>query len=619
MNSTQKDDQGKPAVFSPVSEPQIEEVNLRRITAISIGVLALEVLNLFNPNFWNTPILWIGAIYLSAVSAAFLLVLALRKPAALFRKPDLINALFWSLFCIGFFPFLVRDARGGDSPLNCVLLCTVLICAPLLRVKNLWFIFAASIAVNLAAAWYAAGSAAVSLLYCVELIAINLIAFFMSRNLHGRYFSLLDDQRRLYNQQLADKLAQEALQSRLEQDRLVNASRSMFLSRMSHDLRTPLNAVIGLSGIAMDETLSREELQIYLSDINVSAKHLLSLINDVLDMSKLESNRMTLHPEPCSTGDFLKTVHSVIDVQCEQKDIRFRAACDNGFPDYILVDPLRFNQIFLNLLSNALKFTPAGGEISLQLSHKAREDGKIDLTAVVQDSGRGMEPAFAAHAFDAFAQENAEDAERGTGLGLTIVKSIVVLMGGDIKIESRVGQGTGVTVTLPVLPAAPPAAEPHDGPESAEILRGKRILLCEDHPINQKVAQCLLENAGMQVEIAENGQVGVALFSQSSPQYYQAVLMDVRMPVMDGNAAAAAIRALPRGDAATVPIIAMTANAYEEDAEMSRASGMNAHLSKPVDPQLLYKTLEHFLTGPCGSRAAAPAENGAGLPREAKP
>jgi signal transduction histidine kinase/ActR/RegA family two-component response regulator len=596
MKSAQSGGAGKPSVFSPISDDRIEEVNLRRIMAISVGVLAFEVINLFNPNFWSTPILWVGAIYLSVVSVSFLLALVLRRPAALFDRPDILNALFWVLFSVGFFPFLVRDARAGDSPLNCVLLCTVLICAPLLRVKNLWFIFGASAAVNLAAALYAAAGTPVHGVYYVELLGINTVAFFMARNLHGRYFSLLDDQRRLYSQQLSDKLAQEALQSKLEQDRLVNASRYEFLSRMSHDLRTPLNAVIGLSGIAMDETLSREEIQTYLGDINASAKHLLSLINDVLDMSKLESNRMTLRPEPCSTAEFLQTVQSVIGVQCVQKQIRFEAVCDDGFPEYLLVDKLRFHQIFLNLLSNALKFTSAGGEISLRLSHEAREDGKIDLTALVRDTGRGMEPEFAAHAFDAFTQERAEDGERGAGLGLTIVKSFTQLMGGSIQIDSRPGEGTCVTVRLPVLPAEPPAAET-SAAAGQDALRGRRILVCEDQPLNQKVAQCLLEKAGMQAEIAGNGQIGVDMFAQSAPGYYDAVLMDVRMPVLDGNAAAAAIRALPRADS-SVPIIAMTANAYEEDAEKSRAAGMNAHLSKPVDPSALYRTLAQFLPRP---------------------
>lgn len=579
----------------PISESQIEEVNLRRIMAISMGTLAFEIINLFNPNFWSTPILWIGAIYLSAVSVFFLLFLIFRKPAFLFDRPDVFHALFWILFSIGFFPFLVRDARAGDSPLNCVLLSTVLICAPLLRVKNLWFIFSAAIAVNLAAAGYVAGSASIPLQYYAELIAINIVAFFAARNLHGRYFSLLDEQRKFYDQQMADKLAQEALQSKLEQDRLVNAARFEFLSRMSHDLRTPLNAVIGLSGIAMDKELSREETLSYLYDINVSAKHLLSLINDVLDMSKIESRKMTLHPGPCSIREFTETIHSVIGVQCEQKKIQFRMICDENFPDYFLTDKLRFNQIFLNLLSNALKFTPTGGSIALSLSHKNEASGKIRLTAVVQDTGKGMNPEFSMHAFEAFTQENADDSECGTGLGLTIVKSIVELMGGDIIIESRLSHGTGITVNLPVSPsAAPAAAAPDIAVVKTNALYGKRILLCEDHPLNQKVALCLLEKAGMETEIAENGQKGVEMFSLSPPGYYSAILMDIRMPVMDGIAAASAIRALPREDSA-LPIIAMTANAYDEDAEMSRNAGMNAHLSKPIDPQTLYGTLEHYL------------------------
>jgi len=267
------------------------------------------------------------------------------------------------------------------------------------------------------------------------------------------------------------------------------------------------------------------------------------------------------------------------------------------------VDRLRFNQIFLNLLSNALKFTPAGGEISLRMSHTAQADGKPLLTAVVADSGRGMDPEFAAHAFDAFAQEHAEDGERGTGLGLTIVKNLVDLMGGSIQIESRPGSGTRITVCLPAAAAQPPAEKRNDTQAELSVLRGKRVLLCEDQPLNQKVAVYLLEKAGVRVEIAENGQRGVSLFGQSPPGHFDAVLMDVRMPVMDGIAATAAIRALGRADASAVPIIALTADAYEEDVKKSNDAGMNAHLSKPVDPQMLYSTLARFLSG---DRAAAP-------------
>ena len=585
---------GTASLFPSVTGAQIEKVNLRRIMVICLGTLAFEVINLFNPNFWSTPILWIGAIYLSVVSLAFLLLLLLKK-RGVFSRPELLNAMFWALFSVGFFPFLVRDARAGDYPLNCVLLCTVLICAPLLRVRNLRIVFSVSTVVNLLAAWYARGSG-LTFQYTLELAVINAVAFFMAQNLHGRYFALLDSQQHFYDQQLSDKLAQEALQSQLEQDRLLNETRSRFLSRMSHDLRTPLNAVIGLSGIAMDESLSREQLQVYLSDIHRSATHLLSLINDVLDMSKLDNGKMVLHPEPYRVSDLLDTLWSVIGVQCGQQHIAFRVVCDEGFPAYILVDKLRFNQIFLNLLSNSLKFTPPGGKVELRFSHEILSDGQIRLTAVVQDTGRGMNADFAAHAFDAFAQEDASDGEQGTGLGLTIVKNIVDLMGGTIYLESQPEKGTCVTVQLCCPPAAGSAEELPGHSSSLDILSGKRVLLCEDNALNQKVADLLLKKAGVQVDIAENGRAGVERFTRSAPGYYDAVLMDIRMPVMDGFSAAAAIRSLPRGDAGSVPIIAMTADTYEEDVKKSRDSGMNAHLSKPIEPQQLYESLARFLS-----------------------
>ena len=594
MNRMHQPKPEKSDVFSPISETQIEAVNLHRILMICLGTLVFEAINLINPDFWNTPILWLGAIYLSALSLIFLPILLLHKPAVLFRKPGILNALFWSLFSIGLFPFLVRDAGAGDSPLNCVLLCTVLICAPLLRVQNLRVIFLVSILVNLLAAFYAGGTA-LSFQYCLELVVINIMAYFLACNLHGRYFNLLDEQQRLYDQQLSDKLAQKTLQSKLEQDRMVNAARSEFLSRMSHDLRTPLNAVIGLSDIAMDESLSQEEIFSYLNDIHHSAKHLLALINDVLDVSKLEGNQMTLHPEAYSLHEFLTTVQSIVGVQCEQRGILYRTVMDDCLPAYLLVDKLRFHQIFMNLLSNAIKFTPSGGSILFQLSQGTSQEGQPTLHAVVQDTGRGMSPEFIASAFDAFAQECKEDGEHGTGLGLAIVKSIVTLMGGSLQVESRLHYGTKITVVLPLLQADPPLQEPLLQPVEESIFLHKRILLCEDHPLNQKVAVRLLTNRGMQVEIAENGAQGVSMFSQSKPWYYDAILMDVRMPVMDGLEACSAIRHLDRPDATAVPILAMTANAYEEDMEKSKAAGMNAHLNKPVEPQVLYKTLAQYL------------------------
>lgn len=595
MNNSRSTKDSPSSAFAPVPAEQIEKANLRRVVVICACTLAFEVINLFNPNFWSTPILWIGAAYLSAVSIGFLIALFLKRKSA-FRNPGTLHALFWALFSIGFFPFLVRDASRGDSPLNCVLLCTLLICAPLLRVQNLRIVFSISTAVNLIAAWYAMGFA-VPFQYTLELLVINLVSYLAARNLHGRYFELLDAQQRLYDQQLAEKLEQETLRSKLDQDRRVNADRSEFLARMSHDLRTPLNAVIGLSDMAMDQTLSRGEINDCLSDINSAAKHLLSLINDALDMSKLENRKMTLHPELYSVRDFLGTIRSVIGTQCERRHIHFLVVPDEGFPECLVADKLRFNQVFLNLLSNALKFTPEGGEISLRLYHEDIEDGKIRLTAVTRDNGRGMDPAFAARAFDAFSQETAEDGERGAGLGLTIVKSIVELMSGSIQIESQKGVGTNVTVTIPIATAKLSETPPADTKEpGAEFLRGKRILLCEDHPLNQKVAAYLLETKEAIVETAENGKIGVELFAKNPPFYYDAILMDIRMPVMNGLEATGAIRAFSRKDAKAIPIIAMTANAYEEDAEKSRDAGMNAHLCKPIDPASLYQTLATYLS-----------------------
>jgi|GEM_PF-805992 len=581
--------------FTPIAEEQIETANIRRIVVICLGTLGFEALNLLNPDFWSTSILWVGAIYLAAVSLAFLLAIVLRRPKALFATPELLNTAFWVLFTIGFFPFLVRDAAsGGDSPLNCVLLCTVLICAPVLRVGNLRLVFGTSVAVNLAAAIYAGGRAR-TFQYAIELVGINVVGYLMARNLHGRYFDLLDDQRRLYDQQLRQRLEQHDMNSKLESDRAINAARSDFLSRMSHDLRTPLNAVIGLSDAALDPTLTREQVDAYLKDINVAARHQLSLVNDVLDITKLDNSKLAISAVPYDVADFISTMHSIIDESCRAKDISFDIVPDDGYPAAIVVDRLRYNQVFLNLLSNAVKFTPAGGRIVMRLGHQDRGGGTALLTTVVEDTGRGMDGDFVGHALEPFAQQEIADGEQGSGLGLAIVSRIVTLMGGQLAIDSTPGTGTAVTVELTAAVTAAVGPAKSGGTAVPPSLAGHRVLLCEDNRLNQKVAMHVLTKAGIDVTVAADGRQGVDMFSASAPWHFDAVLMDVRMPVMDGLEAAAAIRALDRPDAGTVPIIAMTANTYDEDAEKTRAAGMDDHLCKPVDPPVLYGTLSRLI------------------------
>ena len=263
-----------------------------------------------------------------------------------------------------------------------------------------------------------------------------------------------------------------------------------------------------------------------------------------------------------------------------------------------LMDILRVNRIFFNLLSNAVKYTQSGGTILCRLKGEVSEEGRYSLRATVSDNGRGISEAFQKILFDPFTQEGRSDVsyDRGSGLGLAIVKRLLESMGGDIQVSSRVGEGTEFTLhaAFDCVPDTQRQSEGTAAPQTVD-LTGCHILLCEDHPLNQEIARRMLSAKGAEVTVAEDGRQGVDLFAASPEGFYGAVLMDIRMPVMDGYAAAAAIRALSRGDARTVPIIALTADAFAEDVRKSTAAGMNAHVAKPVDPAVLFAVLKKMI------------------------
>ncbi|WP_294898554.1 ATP-binding protein [uncultured Eubacterium sp.] len=370
-------------------------------------------------------------------------------------------------------------------------------------------------------------------------------------------------------------------------------AKTEFLSRMSHDIRTPMNAVIGLTNLARQES-DVTVIRGYLDKIASSSDFLLGLINDILDMSKIENGDLTLHEEPLTREVFATSINTVIRPLMEERKIRFD--CQLNGPGCILVDHLRFNQIFFNLLSNAAKFTPEGGKVSMTSDILSRNDQKVRLHICVRDNGIGMSEEFLEHLYDPFSQEKSELTAQtiGTGLGLPIVKSLVDAMGGTISVKSKLGEGTEFTVELEALTAD---AGEHENVVSLteKSLRDARILLVEDNEINVYVAQLILERVGCVVYTAENGKEAVERFEASESGWYQAILMDVRMPVMDGITATQEIRALDRPDAKTVPIIAMTAEAFAEEQKRTIEAGMNDHLSKPIDPQLLYETLAEYI------------------------
>ena len=373
-------------------------------------------------------------------------------------------------------------------------------------------------------------------------------------------------------------------------------AKSEFLSRMSHDIRTPMNAIIGLTHLARDE----EDLQVvreYLHNIDTSSTFLLGLINDILDMSKIENGELTLREGPFTKQEFEDSINTVIRPQMEEKEIHFVFRLSDQ-STCIWVDRLRFSQIFFNLLSNAAKFTPIGGTVEFLSESLEPRGEKIGIRFTIRDNGVGMSQEFMDHMYDPFSQERSAlgDTVKGTGLGLPIVKNLVDAMGGKISVNSRLGKGTEFTVEL----YAPVAEEEKQETEeekdtSTEKLKGDRILLVEDNEINIYVAQIILEKVGCIVTVARNGEEAVKLFQESEIYQFDAILMDVRMPIMNGLDATRAIRRMDRPDAPEVPIIAMTADAFDEERRNTLEAGMDYHLSKPINPPLLYKVLTEYI------------------------
>ena len=404
----------------------------------------------------------------------------------------------------------------------------------------------------------------------------------------------VEDQRRKALYMEIDEKNRE-LQAIAKEAQSAAEAKSEFLSRMSHDIRTPMNAIMGLTHLAQEED---DILQIkeYLHNIEVSTNFLLGLINDILDMSKIEHGDLKLKDDIFSRDEFVKSINTVIGPLMKEKSINFVLQMPENV-ECIQVDRLRFSQIFFNLLSNAAKFTPTGGTIEFTGEKVAEDGNSIRIRFRVKDNGIGMSPQFLEHLYDPFSQERSKigDTVRGTGLGLPIVKSLVDIMGGEITVKSQLGKGTEFIVELPVTVAVKEELE-QKGNTSLESLKNARILLVEDNEINIYVAQLILEKAGCLVEVARDGKQAIEIFENSEVGYYKAVLMDVRMPVMDGVEATRRLRALSREDAKTIPVIAMTADAFDDERKQTLNAGMNYHLSKPINPQLLYKVLSEYLS-----------------------
>ena len=526
--------------------------------------------------------------------------------------------------------------------------------------------------------------------------------------------------------------SREALRDALSSAEHANQAKTAFLSNMSHEIRTPMNAIIGLNNIALNDPTASGEVKGYLVKIGASAQHLLGIINDILDMSRIESGRMTIRKEEFSLSKSLEQVNTMISGQCRDKGLSYDCQIRGHVDDYYIGDSMKLRQVMLNILGNAVKFTPAGGEVRFVLEEGSRYDGKATLHFTFSDTGIGMSSEYLPHIFDAFSQEDSSSTSRygSTGLGMPITKSIVELMNGHIEVESEKGVGSTFRVTVTLGESDRKSADAGDGDfnprelsvlvidddrialEHAEIilsqigvscetaesgwegvdkvrirhgrredynlilidwrmpeldgiettrhirsivgsdtpiiiltsfnwddiadeareagvdtfvakplfagsvleefreafrrknenplpdaadLKGRRVLLAEDVAVNAEIMVMVLSMREIETEIAENGRIAVEMFESHDPGYYDAILMDMRMPEMDGLEATKTIRAMAREDAKQIPIIALTANAFDEDVQRSMQAGLNAHLSKPVEPDALFETLETLI------------------------
>jgi len=380
------------------------------------------------------------------------------------------------------------------------------------------------------------------------------------------------------------------------------AAKSEFLSRMSHDMRTPMNGIIGLARLAKDSD-DTELVYSYLDKIISSSKYLLGLLNDILTVSKIEENRMEIYEEPARVEYFLAGIISVIQTLADEKGVIFKRELDSVHKKpYQEFDILHVQQIIINLLNNAVKFTPRGGTVTY-IFENFEKDGQMWQRHIVSDTGIGMSKEFMEIMFDPFTQAVHRADENGVGLGLSICKNLTSLLGGTIKVESEVGSGSKFVVELPVIVLKKAEYESRKFYSLSRVtdnisLAGKKILLCEDNEINTIVAKAMIEKTGCSVECASNGEECLELFSASPENYYSLIFMDIRMPVMDGYMATRKLRSLGRADAKTVPVIALSANAFAEDIRASFECGMNDHIVKPIDLKELYAVLATYIANP---------------------
>ena len=383
-------------------------------------------------------------------------------------------------------------------------------------------------------------------------------------------------------------------------------AKSTFLSNMSHDIRTPMNAIIGFATLALDDIRDGKKVEDYLSKILSSSKHLLGLINDILDMSRIESGKVVLEEQETDLVTTLQELQSIMEGQAKERKLKLHVDYSNLRDRHVYCDKTRLNQVMFNLLANAVKFTSEGGSIWLtmsQLEPTCEVEDRAIYEIRVKDTGIGIDKAFIKHIFEPFERERTSTVSKiqGTGLGMAITKNIVDMMGGTIEVESQKGVGTEFIIRLELRLQAEARVANEDGTkqhghaEGVAEFAGKRLLLAEDNELNREIACMLLSKYGFVIDTAENGQEAVDLVAASAPDYYDLVLMDIQMPVMDGHEATRKIRSLENKVLAKVPVVAMTANAFDEDRKAAKECGMNGFISKPINMQEVVQALRMCL------------------------
>ena len=434
----------------------------------------------------------------------------------------------------------------------------------------------------------------------ISFVIVALVVFLLVRDVRHTRKEIAEKEEA--RQILEDKNAELAESQKALSDALVtaeqaNQAKSAFLNNMSHDIRTPMNAIVGFTALASTHIDDKEQIQDYLGKISVSSQHLLSLINDVLDMSRIESGKVTIEESDVHLPDVIRDLGTIIQSNIASKQLKLSIDMQDITHEDIVTDKLRLNQVLLNILSNAIKFTPSGGSISFRVLEKASsEKGIVNYVFRIKDTGIGMSEEFRKNIFEAFTREKTSTVSgiQGTGLGMAITKNIVDMMGGTITVNSVIDHGSEFIVELPCkISTLPAKKEPL--PEEKPDFHGKRVLLAEDNEMNQMIAEAILTESGLDVEIANDGTEAVEKMTSMPAGYYDIILMDIQMPNLNGYEATKRIRAMEDKKKAGIPIVAVTANVFEEDRQLVIDAGMNGHLAKPYDIPAIIETLKKLL------------------------